>query len=114
MKMKFLSLVLCGLLATTASAQFTGPEVASPASTVAKVQTARLGSYVSLSGHIVAHQRESYFTFRDATGELRVEIDNPVWKGRPVAPETKVRLVGEVSQAVAGRYLYVKSLDIAP
>jgi uncharacterized protein (TIGR00156 family) len=114
MKLKLLSLVLSGLLATTASAQFTGPGVASPDSTVAKMQTARLGSYVSLSGHIVAHQREDYFTFRDSTGETRVEIDAPFWKGRPVGPETKVRLVGEVGQAAAGRYLYVKSLEILP
>jgi uncharacterized protein (TIGR00156 family) len=95
-----------------AVAQFTGPGVAAAAGTVASVQGARLGSYVTVVGNIVEHQRGSYFTFRDSTGDLRVEIESPVWAGRPVKPETKVRLVGEVGSTVAGRYLWVKSLEL--
>jgi uncharacterized protein (TIGR00156 family) len=99
------------LCAGPAAAQFTGPGVAAPAATVAAVQGARAGSYVTLTGHIVNHQRGSYFTFRDATGELRVEIDPPAWGGRQVGPDTKLRLVGEVGSGPAGRYLWVKSVD---
>lgn len=105
-------LALASLIALGAHAQFTGPGVAAPASTVAQVQKARLGSYVTLSGLIVAHQREDYYTFRDASGEIRVEIEASVWQNRKVGPDTKVRLVGEVDQGRAGRYLDVKSLEL--
>lgn len=103
---------MTSLLAGRARAQFTGPGTAAPAGTVAGVGGARLGSYVTVVGNIVNHQRGNYFTFRDTTGELRVEIEPAVWAGRPVNPDTKVRLVGEVGSTAAGRYLWVKSLDI--
>ena len=112
MKKMFVLLSLCGLLASNASAQFTGPEATGRTSTVAQVREARLGSYVTVTGNIVAHQREDYFTFRDASGDIRIEIENSVWQNRPVGPETKVRLLAEVDQGVAGRYLWVKSLQI--
>lgn len=105
-------LLFCGLLSSIATAQFTGPSSTGQPSTVAQVRGARLGSYVTVTGNIVAHQRQNYFTFRDASGEIRVEIENPVWQNRPVAPETKVRLLGEVDQGIAGRYLWIKSLEL--
>jgi uncharacterized protein (TIGR00156 family) len=101
------------LVSGPAAAQFTGPGVTAPTSSVASVQGARLGSYVTVVGNIVNHQRGNYFTFRDATGDLRVEIESAVWAGRPVNPETKVRLIGEVGSTAAGRYLWVKSLEMA-
>lgn len=112
MNRKLFVLALCCPFVTGAAAQFTGPGVASPTSTVAALKSARLGSYVTVAGNIVAHQRGNYFTFKDATGEIRVEIDKAVFNNRPVAPETKVRLVGEVEQGTAGRYLWVKLLEI--
>jgi len=104
--------VLCGLLSPVATAQFTGPGATGQATTAAQVRGARLGSYVIVTGNIVAHQRQNYFTFRDGSGEIRVEIENPVWQNRPIAPETKVRLLGEVDQGIAGRYLWIKSLEV--
>lgn len=101
-----------GLFAGSAFAQFSGPSATGRASKVADLRGVRLGSYVTVSGNVVAHQRGNYFTFRDGTGEIRVEIDNAVWQGRAVSPETKVRLLGEVDTGPAGRYLWVKSLDI--
>ncbi len=112
MKRMFVLLSLFGLLASNASAQFTGPEATGRTSTVAQVREARLGSYVTVTGNIVAHQREDYFTFRDASGDIRVEIEKSVWQNRPVGPETKVRLLAEVGRGVSGRYLWVKSLQI--
>jgi len=102
---------LLGALVAHASAQFTGPSVAGKASTVQQAQQARLGSYLTLTGHIVAHQREHYYVFRDASGELRVEIEPEVWQGRRIGPETLVRLHGEIDQGMRGRYLWVKTLQ---
>lgn len=101
-----------GLLASHPAAQFSGPSVAGRPSTVAEARDARLGSYVTLTGNIVNHQRSDYYTFRDETGEIRVEIGTPVWGGRAVGPNDKVRLLGEVDRGVGGRYVWVKSLDV--
>jgi len=106
--------VLCvsSLLAVAAMAQFTGPSAAGPAATVADVQNARIGSYVTLDGHIINHQRSDYFTFRDDTGEIRVEIAPNVWQGRRVGPEDRVRLLGEVDRSFRGRYVWIKTLEV--
>lgn len=112
MKNKLFVLLICSLLTANVSAQFTGPSATGATSTVKQVQSARLGSYVTLTGNIVAHQRSDYFTFRDKTGEIRVEVESPVWQGRAVNPETTVRLLGEVDSGFAGRYVWVKSLQV--
>lgn len=111
MRRLFVGLLL-GLYALGATAQFTGPSAAGRASTVAQIGQARLGAYVTVTGYVVNHQRQNYFTFRDSTGEIRVEIEESLWQGRKVSPETRVRLLGEVSRGLFGRYLWVKTLDL--
>lgn len=106
--------LLFSLITVTANAQFTGPSVTGNAITVTQIGAARLGSYVTVTGRIVAHQREDYFTFKDGTGEIRVEINSAVWQNRQIGPETKVRLLAEVDRNATGRYLWVKSLEIVP
>ncbi len=105
-------LVLGTVLAATASAQFTGPSLAGRPSTVAQVQNARVGSYVTLTGNIVAHRREDYYLFRDGTGEISVEISASVFNNRKVSPESKVRLVGEIDRGIRGRYVWISSLEV--
>lgn len=113
MNRKQFVLGLGSLCALTAQAQFTGPGVAAPTTTVAQLRQARVGSYATVTGNIVAHQRQNYYTFRDGSGEIRVEIDPALWQNRKLGPDDKVRLVGEVDQSPAGRYLWVKSLEVA-
>ena len=100
------------LLATHAIAQFSGPSPTGRSVSVAQAREARVGSYVTVTGNIVNHQREEYYTFRDGSGEIRVEIASGVWQNRKVEPATKVRLLAEVDSGSAGRYLYVKSLEV--
>jgi uncharacterized protein (TIGR00156 family) len=116
MKRVMVALILSAVPVTAAVAQFKGPSTAisSRPSAVAAVSKARPGSYVTLTGNIVSHQRSDYFVFRDATGDIRVEIESPVFAGRAVTPETRVRLVGEVDVGLAGRYVWVESLEILP
>jgi uncharacterized protein (TIGR00156 family) len=116
-KMKNFAKLVCVMalvVATPVAAQFTGPSVAGAEMTVAQAVTARAGTYVTLVGNIVANQREDYFTFRDASGEVRVEIEAEVFQNRPVAPETNVRLLGEVGTDRIGPYVWVKSLEVLP
>jgi uncharacterized protein (TIGR00156 family) len=103
---------LGSLIALRAQAQFTGPGVAAPTTSVAQLRQARVGSYATVEGRIVAHQRQNYYSFRDASGEIRVEIEPALWQNRKIGPDDKVRLIGEVDQGPAGRYLWVKSLDL--
>jgi uncharacterized protein (TIGR00156 family) len=110
------ALMLAAILAaTSAAAQFAGPSVRGAEVTVEAARAARVDSYVTVTGRIVSHLREDYYVFRDATGEIRVEIEDRVWAGRRVDPETPVRLRAEVDRNAAGTvYLWVQSLDVLP
>jgi uncharacterized protein (TIGR00156 family) len=111
-RLMMLAICACGVLATNAMAQFAGPGVAGRISTVEEAHDARLGSYLTLTGNITNHLRGDYYTFRDDSGEIRVEIESSVWRGRQVGPNNKVRLLGEIDSGAAGRYVWVKSLDL--
>jgi uncharacterized protein (TIGR00156 family) len=110
----FLALTLVWLLlSSNAVAQYTGPTATGRTSTVEQARNARVDTYVTVTGNIVAHLREDYYTFRDNTGEIRVEIESPVWRNRELGPDTTVRLLGEVDRNAAGTvYLWVESLEI--
>ncbi len=96
-----------------AVAQFVGPTPAGTTMSVEAARTAPIDSYVVVTGSIVAHLREKYYTFRDATGDIRVEISDRVWSGRRVTPDNTVRLVAEVDRNSSGLvYLWVQSLEI--
>lgn len=112
MKSVFVIAMFCGLLSSHALAQFTGPVHEGRVITVAEVREARWGSYVTVTGHIVARQHEDYYVFRDHTGEIRAEIEHRVWQGRAVNPQTRVQLHAEVDRGVGGRYLWVESLAV--
>jgi uncharacterized protein (TIGR00156 family) len=101
------------LLPSHAVAQYTGPTPTGRTSTVEQARNAPVDTYVTVSGNIVAHLREDYYTFRDNTGDIRVEIESRVWRNREVGPDTTVRLLAEVDRNAAGTvYLWVKSLEI--
>jgi uncharacterized protein (TIGR00156 family) len=111
-RLALVAVLASGLLAANAMAQFSGPSVAGRSSTAVEARDARLGSYLTLEGNIVNHLRGDYYTFRDASGEIRVEISSSVWNGRQVGPTDKVRLLGEVDSGSSGRYVWVKTLDV--
>lgn len=108
--------ILASIFALTVSAgafaQFTGPSVQGAPSSVADALNLRVGSYVTLEGNITAHLRGDYFQFSDGSGQIRVEIPAATFGGRQVSPQTRVRIMGEVDQSNAGRYLWVKSLNL--
>lgn len=112
MNKPLLALLAAGLVSAAAMAQFTGPSASRQVITVSEVEGTRRGARVTLEGNIVERQREDYFTFRDATGDIRVEIQRNVWQGREVGPETKVRITGDADRDRRGRYVFVEALDI--
>ena len=71
----FLALTLVWLLlASNAVAQFTGSTTTGRTSKVEQARNARVDTYVTVTGNIVAYLREDYYTFRDDIGDIRVEI----------------------------------------
>jgi uncharacterized protein (TIGR00156 family) len=112
MKKILAAFFLSAFLATSASAQFVGPSKARHLTTVEQAQTARRGQDVILEGFVVKHLRGNYYLFRDATGEMRAEIDRHLWRNRRVTSETPVRLIGEVDRDVRELYIDVDRLEI--
>jgi uncharacterized protein (TIGR00156 family) len=113
MKKRLALAVVCSLMSANTFSQFTGPTQQGPASTVEQARNAPVDSYVTVTGRIVSHLRGDYYRFRDGTGEIRVEIEGPVWRNREVGPDTQVRLLAEVDRNSNGTvYLWVKRLDI--
>jgi len=54
-------------------------------------------SWVILNGNIVnALPRDRYYTFRDSSGEIVIEIDWGVWRGLSFNASDKVEICGEV------------------
>lgn len=106
-------MVLAGVLSLPAHAQFEGPGATARNTTVAQAtSSSRVGSYITLTGNIVESLREDYFTFKDATGSIRVEISPKDFRGQKVTPTTTVRITGEVERGFAGRYIDVDQLEV--
>ncbi len=100
--------LLLGLGATgTALAQFTGPGARSPESrpvarTVAEVLKEPTDDrLVELTGNLVRQTGRELYLFKDATGEITVEIDDEDFPaGQPVGAEARVKISGEVDARV--------------
>jgi len=113
MKVKIMISVILVIMTLSVSAQFTGPSAKGNKTTVSQIADARLGTYITVLGNITSHLREDYYTFKDETGEIRVEIESSVWQSREIGAETKVRLLGEIDTGLTGRYLWIKSLELS-
>ena len=85
MKRAVVLAVCVAALAAAVSAQgFTGPGAAgagvrAQAVTVAQAKGLPKNSLVILTGSIVQALKGERYTFRDATGDITVEIDNDLW-----------------------------------
>lgn len=79
---------------------FQGPTTGVQADTVKKAQSCWDDAPVVLTGHIVSRMAGSddKYLFRDATGEIIVDIDYEIFAGRKVTPQNTVRISGEVDK----------------
>ena len=79
---------------------FQGPVAQTRVNTVAEARKAWDDTPVTLTGYIVQrmpHDDDDYL-FRDDTGEIVVDIDHEIFRGRTVTPQTRVRITGEVDR----------------
>lgn len=96
---KFATLVAVLALSTSAFAGFqSGNSHAQNANTVAQAKKAYDDAYVSLNGYIVQKVGDEKYTFKDSTGQIRVEIDDDLWGGLTATPKTRVTIYGQVDK----------------
>lgn len=102
MKKIFLTLLVMLASASIANAQamggFEGPSVNQNATTVAEALKLSDEANVTLTGQIVNSLGDEKYTFKDATGEVIVEVDDEDWRGVKVTPENTVTINGEVDK----------------
>ncbi|WP_233138821.1 YgiW/YdeI family stress tolerance OB fold protein [Aggregatibacter actinomycetemcomitans] len=55
--------------------------------------------YIILQGNIVKQVGKADFIFKDASGEIQVEIERKAWRGQDVSPSDEVKLYGEVDKS---------------
>ena len=79
---------------------FKGPTVGVEITSVKQALEGADEAPVLLTGTIIGHKAGSddNYIFRDATGEITVDIDHAVFGGRTVTPENTVKLSGKVDK----------------
>lgn len=90
------SIVVAGIVAFPAYAQYSGPsEISQP--TVAEILENPVDDQdVQIQGHLLRQIARKKFIFSDGTGEIVAEIKQRHFAGQPVDDKTKVELIGEV------------------
>ena len=101
-------LVLVLVCAAFVSAQgFTGEKAAkggftggskAEVTTVAQALKMKDNAKAVLRGNIVKQVGHEKYLFKDATGEIVIEIDDDDWGGVTVGPQDTVELIGEVDK----------------
>ena len=76
---------------------FSGPATVVDVDTVAKALQANDEAPVILEGRIISAgpKRDSYI-FQDSTGQIGIDLDGKLFRGRTVTPDHTVRIYGEV------------------
>lgn len=104
---KTTTLMLSLSLSAAAFAQYSGPGKRAPEQlpvlrTVSEVLAKPVDDQpVRLTGTLIRQTGNETFQFRDATGEIQVEIDDDDFpKGQVIGADTRVTLVGEVETRV--------------
>lgn len=106
----FLLLGVCSVIAANlAYAQYTGPSNQVVLRTIADIlKDPKDDQAVVLTGHVVRQVGKEKYIFKDATGEIRVEIDRELLPGAPFNESSKVEISGEVEKD----FLQSPELDI--
>ena len=65
---------------------------------------------VTLKGNIEKQIKKDKYIFKDATGEMTVEIGKKVWAGQNVSPSDTVVITGEIDKDFGHRKLDVDKL----
>lgn len=112
MKAKYLALLAAPLFSTAVMASsYTGPGATAQISTVAAALEAADDAPVVLKGRIVQRIKGDIYEFKDATGTMKVEIDDEDWPPMPIGEKDTVKLTGEVDRDLTGREVDVEFVE---
>ncbi len=67
---------------------------------VSKALKMKDDTHATLRGNIVKQVGHEKYLFKDATGEIVVEIDDDDWGGVTVGPQDTVELIGEIDKDI--------------
>ncbi|MEZ9199405.1 YgiW/YdeI family stress tolerance OB fold protein [Shewanella sp. 10N.286.54.B9] len=106
------SIILSAVLTMPAMAAYNGPSVTRHASIAADAANAKDDTPVELTGYLVQNLGDEKYLFRDASGDVEVEIDNALWREMDVSSDTKVTLIGEVDDEWQGIEIEIDSMRL--
>ncbi|OOF56299.1 TIGR00156 family protein [Rodentibacter genomosp. 2] len=69
---------------------------AAAAITVKQALSAKDNSMITLVGNITKQIDNDEYLFTDGTEQIKIEIDDRVWKGLNVGPQDKIRISGKL------------------
>lgn len=71
--------------------------------TVKQALKAHEDTPVVLTGKITRQVDNDEFYFKDATGEIKIEVDDHAWNGQNITPKDKITIRGKVDKNDYGR-----------
>lgn len=101
--------------ANTNKGGFEGPGAQAIITTVVQAKSARDDAKCELIGNIVEQLPgdDDLYLFKDSTGEIVIELDDDLFKGRTVTPQNQIRIYGEVdNDAFEKTQIDVKKFDV--
>jgi uncharacterized protein (TIGR00156 family) len=69
---------------------------------------------VILTGYIVSALGGEWYKFYDNTGSIQIEVDEEVWWGLAVTPDTKVTIWGTIDKEFTHTSIDVNRVTLAP
>ena len=104
---------IASLFSINAFAAFIGPGTVN-AETIKVTEAIELAddSIVTLEGSIIKQTEHEHYLFKDASGEVTVEISDRDFRDITVTPEDKIQIMGEVDKDWNKTKIDVKKLKL--
>ena len=112
--LKLKTLLPIGLLAfsTASFAEFVGPGSQPKAVEVAEVNELLDDDRIALQGNLIQQTDDDNYIFKDATGEMEIEIDQDKFANITVTPEDEVLIIGEADVDVFETTIEAEELQL--
>ena len=95
------------------SGGFQGPSAVS-VDTAAEALKARVDSLCILEGSIISStNKHEHYIFQDGTGKIVVKLEDEIFEGRTITPDSKIRIHGEIeAHYLRDSYVEAEKLEV--